>query len=275
MFYKITIVFLIFSSMLASAVKADELTLWDTSHGGMELQAFFGLVFNKESAELPQDLSVNIVCKDWQDIKDIPAKTIIADDGLTQPAAMGRLIKHSYACLPVVVAVHRNNPLNDLSLADIKRIFSGRAGNWSRVGGKPGVIKLAGFAADSGIGRVFGKLAMNQCLQKNSENDITSVITPEMIVCNSSAAVSALVQSSGNMIVFGGKSLLENAAGKYKILKVNGVYPSKENILSGKYPLQTIYAVYCSESDPPVAISNILKFLKNAVASSKELLTLE
>lgn len=273
MLYKFTTVLLMFASLLASAVKAEELTIWDTSGGGMGLQAFFGRVFNKESAELPQDLTVDILCKDWQEIKDIPAGTIVADDGLTAPAAAKKFTKYPYASLPVVLAVHKNNPLDDLSLAEIKRIFSGRVGNWSRLGGVPGVIKLAGFAASSSIGRVFGKLAMGQNLQKNAENDITSAISPELIVCNSSAAGAVLVQTAENMIVFGGNALLEKVDGKYKILKVNGILPSRENILSGKYPLQTAHAIYCSKNAPSPAINSVLKFLKNAAADSPELLT--
>ena len=263
---------LMFTMFFSAACGENVLTVIDTTNGAAGLQKFFGRVFEKENTVFPQDLEINIAAQSWDEIKNIPPETVLISDSLTAGEVLLNSQKCAYAYKAVVIAVHKDNPLESLDIAALKRIFSGRAGDWSRVGGSVGKIKLAGCDPESGAGRVFRKKVMQQKLQQTAENDITQVIAPDMIICNDAAASEALLQTSEHIIVFGSIELLKNARGKYKILKVENVLPTSENIVSGKYLLAAEYAVIYDKSAPPAALSVLLDFLHRSVVKTPELI---
>ena len=251
----------------------DTLTVLDCGAGSC-LQEFFGRVFSKEDVALPQDLSINITAAGTDVVNAISAENVvIADDGLLELKLPENCLKSVYAYIPVVLAVNKSNPLDDVNPDTLQRIYSGRAGDWSRVGGKSGKIVLAGYPGDSAVGRVFRKKVMQQDLSGKVEPDINKTIAPDLIICQTPEAAAALVQSSGSVIVFGGAGLLKNAAGKYKILKVNGILPSKENLLSGRYKLFSEHSIISSRNKPPAKLAALLDFLRlSAAKNSRDML---
>ena len=267
MFYRMIFFLLIFAAVVTVSANENVLTVIDTSNGTMGLQKFFGRVFEKENTILPQELEINVVTQVWAEIKTIPPSTVVISDGLTVGDMPENFQKCVYAYTAVVIAVHKENPLETLDVAALKRIFSGRAGEWSRVGGSSGKIKLAGCDPESGIGRVFRKKVMQQDLQAKEESDITKSIAPDMIVCNTAAAAEALLQTSNDIIVLGSSELLKNAGNNYKILKVENVLPTRENIVSGQYKLAAEHAVIYNKTAPPAALKEIISFLKKSVAA--------
>ncbi len=266
MVYKITFFLLIFSMFFSGFAADESLTILDTGNTSAYLQEFFGKVFNKENIALPQDIAINIIKTDPDGIKHIPLNSVIADDGLTLSKLPEDCSKNIYAYLPVILAVHKNNPLEELDIPTLQRIYSGRGGDWSRIGGKAGKIILAGYPEASAIGRVFRKSVMQQDLLAKGDMDIQKAVAPDMITCHTPEAATALVQSSENVIVYGGAGLLENSQKKYKILKINGVFPSRENILSGKYKTVSAHAVIYSRNNPPARLAELLKFLRLSTA---------
>lgn len=272
MFCRVVFFLLLFTMFFSASAGERVLTVIDTSDGSMGLQKFFGRIFEKNNTLLPQELEINTVTQYWDEIKNIPPETVVISDGLTMPELPAVWEEKVYACQPLVVAVHKDNPLDDLDIAVLKRIFSGRAGDWSRIGGRNGKIKLAGCDPKSGIGRAFRKLVMQQKLQKNEEVDITDAIAPDMIVYNSLEAASALLQTSENIILFGGGGLLKNPGNKYKILKIGNVFPSRENIFTCKYKLSASHRIiYCKDA-PPASVKTLLEFLYKSSALTPDLL---
>ena len=250
-------------SLLAAA--DGTLTILDTGKS-IDLQKFFSRVFEKENSALPQDVVINITGTQWSEIKDIPVGSVIADDGLFMQKLPENWIKNIYAYQPGVLAVNINNPLEEVDIDTLQRIYSGRAGDWSRIGGRSGKIILAGYPEDSAVSRVFRKKVMFQDFNAGNDSDINKAIAPDVIICRTSEAAAALVQSSEQVIVFGGAGLLESSAKKYKILKVNGIFPSRENILAGKYKLFSVHAIISSKSNPPARLPELLNFLRQSSA---------
>ena len=265
MIYKFTVFLLIIHAVFCSLADDVNLTILDTGKS-IYLQEFFSRVFDKENIALPQDVVINITATPWSEIKDIPSDCVVADDGLALPALPEKWTKNIYAYQPVVLAVNLNNPLDEVNIESLQRIYSGRAGNWSRVGSKAGKIITAGYPEDSAVSRVFRRKVMQQDLADEQNSDINRAIVPDMIICRTPQAAAALVQSSEKVIVFGGAGLLENSAKKYKILKVNGVFPSVENIISGKYKLVAAHSIISSKNNPPVKLPELLNFLQQASA---------
>jgi len=59
-------------------------------------------------------------------------------------------------------AVHFTNPVNDLSMAQLREIFSGRISNWKSVGGKDAPIKVFVGPPSDGITNTWSDLVMGE-----------------------------------------------------------------------------------------------------------------
>lgn len=259
----------IFAAWILSAMVVfsaeNRITVIDTTNGGLALQEYFGKVFGGDNIPVPQELEVNIIPASGNISGKLPVDTVIADDGLSGLVADNTLARTVYAAQPVIIAVSKNNPLDNLDVATLKRIFSGRVGIWSRIGVEKGRIIIAGAAHNSAAGRVFRKLVMQQDLSQKGEPDINSAVAPGLILCREQAAAAALLQTCDDVIVFGGAELTENVQKKYKILKVNNVYPSRENVFSGKYTLASQHSILFERNRVPSGLEKLLSFFRTSV----------
>lgn len=68
-------------------------------------------------------------------------------------------MEHGIARDALAVIVHGENPVRDLTKAELRRIFTGEATDWEEFGGK-GQIQLIVGRSSAGSSRVFRKLAL-------------------------------------------------------------------------------------------------------------------
>lgn len=125
-----------------------------------------------------------------------------------------------------VFLVNQNNPVDDLTVEELKGIYSGEYTNWSQVGGDNTHIAVLQRNAGSG----------SQSALLNFMGD-TPVKTDYFTFL-------------GRSIGFSFRFYVEDMMGEdtpnggVKMLSLNGVYPSTENIRSGAYPIvNDFYAV--------------------------------
>lgn len=125
-----------------------------------------------------------------------------------------------------VFLVNQNNPVDDLTVEELKGIYSGEYTNWSQVGGDNSHIAVLQRNAGSG----------SQSALLNFMGD-TPVKTDYFTFL-------------GRSIGFSFRFYVEDMMGEdtpnggVKMLALNGVYPSTENIRSGAYPIvNDFYAV--------------------------------
>jgi phosphate transport system substrate-binding protein len=128
----------------------------------------------------------------------------------------------------LAVFVHEQNPVNELTLAQLKAIYTGAVKNWKAVGGKDEKILLYGRENSSGTYAYFKEHVL-----ENADYYPTVQTLP------GTAAVINAVSKDTRGIGYGGI-----AYGKgIKHLKVKkddktpAVEPSMENVLQGKYPI--------------------------------------
>jgi phosphate transport system substrate-binding protein len=137
-----------------------------------------------------------------------------------------------FAKSPVVFAVHPGvGDINNITSEQIVGIYSGRITDWSQLGGKAGKIyPITREAGDSSL------LALNEKLPGFADvNNLTAKIvylTPE--------TVAAL---TGHERTIGYVPLPAIAGTQLRVLKIDGVYPSLENIRNGKYNLVAYFGV--------------------------------
>lgn len=127
-----------------------------------------------------------------------------------------------------VFIVNKENPVSDLSVDEIRKIYSGEITNWSAVGGEFLPINPTTRLENS------GSQSTMKAFMKGTEMK--------------SNPLGFLGRSIGFSFRFYVSDVAEN--GGIKILSVNGVYPNKENISNKSYPVVAdFYAVYRKDNE--------------------------
>ena len=126
--------------------------------------------------------------------------------------------------------VHRSNPINDISLDEVRAIYAGKITNWKQLKGKDSPIKIFVSKTKKGLSGVEG--STRELVLKGKEVNET----PHTLFLASSAIVEQMVDDTpGGFATTGFSSARKRDV---KMLKVNGVSPEKKNIINNKYPLK-------------------------------------
>ena len=138
-----------------------------------------------------------------------------------------------------VFFTHKDNPVDSLTIEQVKGIYSGQITNWKEVGGKNVPIKA--YQRNSGSG--------SQSMMERFMGDTPLMIPPKHQVQDLMSGIIDRVtdyQNRNSAIGFSYRyyltGIMENP--KVKVLKINGIAPTNENVRNGSYPIRTpIYAV--------------------------------
>lgn len=145
----------------------------------------------------------------------------------------------------LAVIVHKDNPVESITLDQLRDMYLGRITNWKELGGKDAPLELyARKGKISGVGRTLRELVFN-------DYDIEFVAKH---VVDSTGPMERAIPENPNGVGTTGVSSARKLAGKVKILKLNGKEPSYDNIRKGDYLLyRPLYMVtHMQNSDPEV-----------------------
>ena len=143
-----------------------------------------------------------------------------------------------------VFFVHKDNPIDDLTTEQIKGIYSGEITNWKQVGGKN--EKIAAFQRNEGSG--------SQSMLERFMGDTPIMDAPTELRNDMMSGIIEKVsdyRSKSNSIGFSFRYYVEGIIQNpdIKVLSVDGVAPTAENIRNGSYPIVTpMYAVTYEEN---------------------------
>jgi len=130
-----------------------------------------------------------------------------------------------------VFFVNANNPVESLTVDQIRNIYGGEIRNWKEVGGADRVINPVTRLAGSG-----SQSAMDSFMKGRE-------IAPKSIFSVTGASIGFSFRYYMDGLV---------ANDNVKMLSLNGVYPSAENIQNGSYPIiAKFYAIYRADNDNP------------------------
>lgn len=160
--------------------------------------------------------------------------------------AGGRLVEHKIALDALAVIVHPNNPVNSLTLEQIKKIYTGEISNWSEVGGPNLPIAVYTRETTSGTYETFHEIVMKK------DNMASSVLTTM-----SSGEMRQIVSTNPNAIGYVGVGYVTGV----KVLAVNGVLPTKQNILDGRYPISRALYLY-TIGEPSGLAKEFIEFVR-------------
>ena len=123
----------------------------------------------------------------------------------------------------IALVVNPENPVSDLDLETISKIYTGEISNWKDVGGNDSDIVLIGREAGSGTRDGFESITYttDKCQYRQELTSTGDVI--------------ATVASNPNAIGYASLSAVKDSV---KALKVAGVAPSEETVKDGSYVVQ-------------------------------------
>jgi len=123
----------------------------------------------------------------------------------------------------LAIIINPSNVVENLTLEQIHDIYTAKISDWSELGGHEAKIHIIAREEGSGTRSAFESLVMGD-----------ERITPKAIIQSANGAVRQLVSGDINSIGFISLGLVDNTV---KASKIDGIMPSKENVLNGSYNL--------------------------------------
>ncbi len=152
------------------------------------------------------------------------------------------------------VYVNSGNPLNEITLDQLKDIFTGKAKNWKEFGGADSPITVYSRENSSGTYEFFKEHVLK------GQDFVSSAQTMP-----GTAAVLQAIEKDNNGVGYGGAAYGHGA----KALKVKktadsaAVEPSQENVLSQKYPIWRYLYMYLSSDKDQGEIAAFLNWIRS------------
>jgi phosphate transport system substrate-binding protein len=148
----------------------------------------------------------------------------------------------------LAIVVNKSNPVSALTRDQIRAIFTGDVTRWSQVGGADGPIDLITREEGSGTREAFVKLIMETkdahpatATSQPSTASAPAAAEPAIVRISrkamtqeSNGAVKELVKHNRRAIGYMSLGLVH---GELKIITVDGVYPTAEEVVHKRYPL--------------------------------------
>lgn len=133
------------------------------------------------------------------------------------------LVETTLALDGIAIIVNNDNPVEDLSLDDIAKIYTGEITNWSEVGGNDAEIVLIGREAGSGTRDGFESITgtSDSCKYRQELTSTGDVITT--------------VSSNPDAIGYASLAAVKNTVKK---VSVDGVEATEETVKDGSYKVQ-------------------------------------
>jgi len=146
----------------------------------------------------------------------------------------------------LAVIVNPKNNVTDLTLKQVREIYSGVISNWSQLGGKDAKIHIIAREEGSGTRSAFESLVMDK-----------HEISPRAIVQDSNGTVRQLVADDPNAIGFVSLGLVDKTV---IALKLDGVSATRENVLNQTYNLSRPF-IFITSAEPTGETKKFIDFV--------------
>jgi len=180
-----------------------------------------------------------------------------AETGAAEIGMSSRALKESESGLwsveiakdGLAVIVHPRNIVADLTLDQVRAIYTREITRWSQLGGRDEEIHIITREEGSGSRSAFEDLVMD----KNE-------ISPRAIVQASNGAVRQLVADDADAVGFISLGLVEEGEKPVKALRLNGVAAARENVANGSYTLFRPF-LFVANGEPKGPAMDFIEFV--------------
>ncbi|HZZ64991.1 MAG TPA: phosphate ABC transporter substrate-binding protein [Candidatus Baltobacteraceae bacterium] len=184
-------------------------------------------------------------------------KAVDIGDSDVPAANQPSLVDHQVAVVTFGVVVNPKTGVKNLSIQQIRDIFSGKTKNFSQLGGADQQITIINRPRSSGTRAVFVKNIMGG--QQPTESGLTQ---------DSSGTVATMVAQTPGAISYLAMSYVK--PGQQQAVWINGVAPSDANVESGKYPYWS-YEHMFTNGQSSAQVADFINFVKNDTSLLRQL----
>lgn len=142
----------------------------------------------------------------------------------------------------LAVLVNKDNPVTHLTMEQLRDIFMAKITNWKEVGGDDKEIVILSRESNSGTHMFFKEHVLRHGEKKNKNE-----FSPSSLLMPSSQAIFDEIYQNPHALGYVGMGFINNNVKALSISNWNSdefVYPSIENVKSGKYPISRPLYLY-------------------------------
>lgn len=150
----------------------------------------------------------------------------------------------------IVVVAHPSNPVKDLTMEQVKQIFTGEITNWKEVGGKDMEIVVVSREDGSGSRDAFQEIVGYESGQ----------LIRNAIVASGNGNIKTTVAMNKHAIGFISFEYIDETV---SAMDINGVKAEAGNVLEGKYELSRPF-LFVYKENVPVAATKFMDFILTA-----------
>ncbi|MEG0291514.1 MAG: phosphate ABC transporter substrate-binding protein [Anaerovoracaceae bacterium] len=132
----------------------------------------------------------------------------------------------------IAVIVNKEVGIKDLTLKQVKDIYTGKITNWKEVGGKAG--KIAVVSREEGSGTRGAFVEITGVLTKDAKGTEKDLTTKDAIVQPSTGAAKQTVAKTPNAIAYVSLEALDETV---DTVKIQGVEPTAKTVIDGTYKI--------------------------------------
>ncbi len=144
---------------------------------------------------------------------------------------------YKFAIDGIGVIVNPQRKIDNITTAQLIDVFSGKINNWKELGGPDVPINVYTRDSESGTRKVFWKKGLKK-----------AAITQKANFVKSNAAMKTAIANDPFGIGYISLGVADNSV---KLLAIDNVYPSRENVKAGKYKIaRGLYMNTCGEPKP-------------------------
>jgi phosphate transport system substrate-binding protein len=153
------------------------------------------------------------------------------------------IVEHTVAKDAIVIIVHPENPVSDMTLDQVRGIYNGSIQSWDAVGGSTSALVVIGRDSASGTREYFTEHVMKKEKYRSDMREM-----------NSNGAIANYVAGNRYAIGYVGLGYLsEDVKGIRIVSNGNPVEPSVATVLSGNYPISR--SLYMLTNGEPTGIT--------------------
>lgn len=157
----------------------------------------------------------------------------------------------------IAVVVHPNNPVAQLTMAQLSDIFTGRVSNWKELGGADASIVLLSREVNSGTHVYFKEYVL-----RNNDPKSRAEFSPGALMLPSSQAIADEVANNPDAIGYYGMGYIspkQKAVAVAKDAQALYVQPTIENVVSGEYPISRPL-FFCTNGEPKGLVRKFMDY---------------
>ena len=158
----------------------------------------------------------------------------------------------------IAVIVHPDNPVSELTLEQVSKIYKGEYTNWQQLGGEDRPIVRLSRETNSGTHVYF----LEEVVRLGSSED-KSIFSMDTLLLPSSEGIIAEVSSNPNAIGYDGLGYVTEHVKMIALAKENGgdfILPSAATVMNGQYPISRHLFMY-TRGEPQGVLADYLTWI--------------